>query len=163
MERTAVAGPFPDKYDATIKAAAERHLPDWDWRLLKAQYWQESHLDPNARSRVGAEGIAQFMPETSVEVWKYLGYGTVDRRLAEPSIYGGAYYLGTLMRYWKAPRTDLSRRRFAQASYNAGAGGVGKAQKRCGGGMEYPLIERCLPGETRTYVRLIERWYGAMQ
>ncbi len=53
-------------YTADICAAIDRyaqlwHLPpDYFARLV----WQESHFDANAVSWAGAEGIAQFMPET---------------------------------------------------------------------------------------------------
>src|SRR5665213_2335352 len=53
-------------YTADICAAIERYATIWDLppgyfgRLI----WQESHFDANAMSFAGAEGIAQFMPET---------------------------------------------------------------------------------------------------
>jgi len=52
------------KYDALIKTAQKKYLPGTDWRLLKAQLTQESDLNPRAVSPAGAQGIAQFMPNT---------------------------------------------------------------------------------------------------
>lgn len=163
------AAVFPSEYDGTIKAASERYLPMHDWRLLKAQYFQESRLKPAARSPVGAEGIAQFMPKTWEEVAKAMGYGLVDRRLAEPSIMGGAFYMARLRKGWFAPRPERSRIRLTQASYNAGAGSLQKAQKLCGNPSRYQRIIRCLPrvtgrfsAETITYVQRIRHWFLLM-
>ena len=53
-------------YTADVCAAIERYATIWNLppgyfgRLI----WQESHFDANAVSFAGAEGIAQFMPET---------------------------------------------------------------------------------------------------
>lgn len=155
-------GAFPASYDEPIRKAWEMYHPADDWRWWKAQLWQESRLDPNARSPVGAEGIAQFMPRTATQ------YGLMDRRMAEPSIYAGARMMRDLTRFWSAPRTATSRRRLAQASYNAGAGNLLKAQHKCGGN-EWEMISPCLREvtgryslETLTYVTRIERWYRAM-
>lgn len=57
-------------------------MPGVDWRLLKAQYYQESHLKPNAVSPVGAAGVAQFMPATWRQISRELGYGNVSPHLA---------------------------------------------------------------------------------
>jgi soluble lytic murein transglycosylase-like protein len=167
---SAPAAPWPSTYDATIQDAWETYHPGRPWQWWKAQLWQESRLDPLARSPVGALGLAQFMPRTADEIWKAMGYGVVDRRLAEPSIRAGAFYMRRLVMVWKGPRTDLSRLQLAQASYNAGAGSLIKAQKRCGGPREYTAIVACLPmvtgrfsRETTTYVARIDRWRRMMQ
>jgi len=152
----ALAGPFPATYDGVIRDAWAIWHPGDDWRWWRAQLYQESRLDPNARSAVGALGIAQFMPATAAQ------YGLVDRRLAAPSIHAGARYMRDLMRYYHRPRSAQSRRRYAQAAYNAGPGGVDRAQARCGGSREFEPIELCLAYETRTYVQRIRRWYEAM-
>lgn len=165
----ALAGPFSAAYDKQIEQASERWLPQWDWHWLKAQYFQESRLDPTARSPVGAAGIAQFMPATWKEVTVLMGLGAVDRRMAAPSIEAGAYYMARLRKGWTSRRPEGDRRRLAQASYNAGAGSLQKAQKRCNGAIRYRAIIRCLPGvtghfskETVTYVERIARWYAMM-
>ena len=53
-------------YTADICAAIDRYAQLW--HLPPAYFarlvWQESHFDANALSYAGAEGIAQFMPET---------------------------------------------------------------------------------------------------
>lgn len=161
---SAHAGVFPAVYDDTIREAWALYHPGDDPNWWKAQLWQESNLKPDARSPVGAEGIAQFMPATALQ------YGLVDRRLAEPSILAGARMMRDMMRFWKAPRTPASRRRLAQASYNAGAGNLLKAQTRCKGHREYEQIMECLPAvtgvrnarETAGYAPRIQRWREAM-
>lgn len=157
-----LADPFPRQYDHAIKAAWEQYHPGDDWRWFKAQLWQESLLNPNARSHVGAEGLAQFMPGTWAEITAAMRLGAVDRRMAEPSILAGAFYMRRLVYYYRRPRTPGSRRCYAQAAYNAGPGGVDRAQARCGGSREYPPIAPCLPDETRTYVTRIRQHYGRM-
>lgn len=167
--RTAVADPFPDRYDRQIETASSQWLPAWHWHWLKAQYYQESLLRPDARSPVGAEGIAQFMPATAKEVWAAMGLGVVDRRVADTSILAGAYYMARLRRIWKSERPEGDRRELAQASYNAGAGSILRAQKRCHNARHWPQIKKCLffitgkhSRETITYVERIARWRGIM-
>lgn len=127
----AAAHPAPPKtYDKQIRAAAEKFLPGIPWNLWKAQLYQESRLDPNARSPVGAEGLAQFMPATWVEVSKAMGYGLIDRRLAGPAIEGGAYYMSRQRLFFKQIQ-DLEKHKFAAASYNAGAGNILKMRRAC--------------------------------
>lgn len=161
---TAIAGPFPRTYDAEIKDAWALYHPGDDPKWWKAQLWQESHLNPNAVSPAGAEGIAQFMRGTAAQ------YGLVDRRMATPSIFAGAKLMRDNRRFWRAPRTDASRRRLSQAGYNCGNGNLVKAQRLCGGPNEYEGIMRCLrmvtgryAAETEGYAPRIERWFGMMQ
>ena len=163
------ASSFPDRYDTDIEAAATRYLPQTDWRLLKAQYYQESRLQPDAVSPVGAVGIAQFMPGTWADVSRSLGFEKLNRRMAQPAILAGAYYMAKLHGVWKAPRPAADRHSLAMASYNAGAGHLIKAQRLCGGVNAYAEIARCLPRvtghhsrETITYVQRIWKYWTQM-
>lgn len=155
-----------DRYNADIERAARLYLPGWDWRWLKAQYYQESRLNPGAVSRAGAVGIAQIMPGTWADQAPGLGYGAVSPHVAEAAILVGAAYMARLRRTWHAERTETDRRELAQASYNAGAGNILRAQRACGDARNWPEISRCLPqitgahaAETITYVQRIRRWY----
>lgn len=144
------------------------------WRLWKAQLWQESRLDPAARSPAGAEGLAQFMPGTAAQIFPLLGYGVLDRRLAAPSIEAGAYYMARLRAGWTAPRPWQDRHKLAQASYNAGPGNILAAQRACGDAdgnqpAGYDAIMACLPqitgryaAETIEYAPRIWRWFAMM-
>ncbi len=166
----AIAGPLiPSTYDKPIKASAERYLPGVPPKLLKAQLYQESRLEPSARSPVGAEGIGQFMPATWVEVTKAMGLGLVDRRLAEPSIAAAGYYMAQLRRRW-VDVADLERHRFAAAGYNAGNGSIGRARRACDGAPVWAEVAACLPSitgrhalETTTYVDRIWRWWAQLE
>lgn len=150
---------FPDHYDRLIQKATSRYLGrSWTWERLWAQYYQESRHDPSAVSRVGARGIAQFMPATWDEVADELGF-RASPHSARHAITAGAYYMRRLFDGWTSERPVEDQKRLAEASYNAGFGGVLRAQRRCGGAIRYSGVEPCLPEETRTYVRRIRDWY----
>ncbi len=160
------AGAIRDEYDAEIREAAERYLPGLDWRLYKAQLYQESRLDPEAESHVGAKGIAQFMPATWNEIAAEIGYGSASPRAVEPAIQAGAYYMADFRKEWSAPRPSSDRYSLSAASYNAGLANVVEAQQICGGPNRYRRIIKCLPEvtgehakETRSYVSRIWRWF----
>lgn len=160
---------FPDKYDPIIKKSAKRYLPGIRWELLKAQLYQESKMDPNAKSPVGAEGVAQFMPATWKEMTQKLGYGNVSPRIAKYAIPASAYYMANMRNTWSSPRPEGDRYNLALASYNAGKGNIIKSQKRCGGKVLYTEIIECLPHitgrhseETMTYVERIDGYYWLM-
>ncbi len=164
-----MAWSFPDQYDADIEKAASRYLPGYDWRLWKAQLYQESLLNPDAVSHVGARGLAQFMPGTWAEVSQQLGYQGLSPHMAEPAIMAGAYYMARQLSIWKAPRPAADRYSLAAASYNAGAGNLIKAQRACGGANGYGDIIQCLPDvtgehadETTTYVQRIWQYWTQM-
>ena len=54
-----------DKYDGLFKKYGAAN--NIDWLLLKAQVKAESNFNPNAKSPVGALGLAQFMKATWLE------------------------------------------------------------------------------------------------
>lgn len=169
---TSAKSMFTDRYDEDIRAAVKRWWPDYPfWLAWKAQLWQESKLDPNARSEVGAEGVAQFMEPSWLEVTKQIGAGVADRRNAKVAIPAGAAYMLRQRQAWRSPRPDQDRQELAQASYNAGAGSLIKAQKLCGNPPTYAEIVKCLPSitgvafakQTITYVSKIAEWWRQME
>ena len=151
------------KYDSIIQAATDKHLPTgYDWRLFKAQLWQESKMDPHAKSPVGALGIPQFMPATWGEWAPKAGYPKAARTDPEASIFTAAMYMANLIDGWYWERPDADRYCLAMASFNAGFGNLLKAQKRVGGKALYADIISGLPQvtgfnslETINYVRKI--------
>lgn len=169
MCNAAHSATFPTKYDVTIKKASERWMPGVPWKLLKAQLYQESKLDPTAHSPVGAEGIAQFMPATWAEVSRTLGYRGVGRSMADPAIEAAAYYMSRMKALYPTV-AELEKHRMGAASYNAGGGNILKARRLCGGTDEWEVVAKCLPKvtgrhstETITYVERIWRWWEMME
>lgn len=156
------------QYDDLIQRAAKEHLPGYDWRLYKAQLWQESRLKPNARSPAGALGIAQFMPATWDEWAPKAGYPDADRTDPEASIMTGAAYMDYLINAWYWQRPLIDRHCLALASYNAGKGNLIKAQQKAGNPVLYSEIIKGLPEvtrehsrETTNYVQKILAFYNA--
>lgn len=105
----------------------------------------ESALKPSATSRVGAQGLWQFMFQTGklygLEVNSY-----VDER-NDPLMATEA-----AAKYLKALHTSLEDWDLALAAYNSGPGNVSKAIRRSGGKTNYWNIRHQLPRETAGYV-----------
>ncbi|MCX4030280.1 transglycosylase SLT domain-containing protein [Spartinivicinus marinus] len=160
---------FPDQYDEMIRSASKLYLPEIDWRLFKAQLYQESRLKPNAVSPAGAQGLGQIMPGTWSDISRQL---KLDKHLVfdpESNIQASAFYMAKMRKFWTAPRPAADKHSLALASYNAGAGNILKAQKRCNNARLYQLIIKCLPNvtshhakETTTYVKRIWRYWVSM-
>jgi len=114
------------KFEATIalfkKYAAIYNI---DYLLMMAQGYQESRLDQNVRSRVGAIGVMQVMPATGRE----LRVG--DIRKIDPNIHAGVKYIARIRdeRFGDAPMDELNRDLFAFAAYNAGPGRIDGLRK----------------------------------
>ncbi|WP_418180734.1 transglycosylase SLT domain-containing protein [Aliarcobacter lanthieri] len=133
-----------------------------------AQAVQESRFDPNAKSPVGALGIAQFMPQTAKQVGQELKNHQLFKNGFNPlndiqSIYAQVYYMNKLYKNWKVERTTLERFELALASYNAGLGNILKAQKLSGNKRKWNDIKEYLVNvtgrnskETINYVDLIK-------
>ncbi|MEV4420356.1 transglycosylase SLT domain-containing protein, partial [Patulibacter sp. NPDC049589] len=127
--RTGALPPWtPERYRPTILAASIRFKVSA--ALLAAQLKQESGFDPGARSPVGAQGIAQFMPGTARAV------GLRDPFDPDQAIPAQAKLMAGLLRRFGSVQLAL-------AAYNAGEGNVAP----CG----------CVPpfAETRHYVATI--------
>ena len=158
-------------YDHMIRAAVQLYLAQYgyDWRLYKAQLWAESRLLPNALSSEGAEGVAQFMPETWLEWSPRAGFAGRDPTDPEAAIYTGAMYMAYLIGEWSSPRPQIDRYCLAMASYNAGFGNILKAQGRGGMKNGYSEIIEHLPKvtgsnakETTNYIRNILKFYAQL-
>jgi membrane-bound lytic murein transglycosylase MltF len=96
-----------------------------DYLLMMAQGYQESQLNQQAKSPVGAIGVMQVMPTTGGD----LKVG--DIRQIEPNIHAGVKYIRFMMDqfYANEPMTELSKGLFTFASYNAGPGRVAQLRK----------------------------------
>ncbi len=106
------AAAVPPRYQAKIAELSARY--DLSPALLEAVVWQESRWNENARSPVGAQGLAQLMPGTA----RYLG---VDPNDPFANLEGGARYLREQLDRFGG---DLEK---ALAAYNAGPGRVERA------------------------------------
>jgi hypothetical protein len=156
-QKTAPPPPAPASTDASADASADADIVGSLEGLCKALMtsaqdyqlpvpffanliWQESRLQHDAVSKVGAQGIAQFMPEVAAEE----GVGDpFDPRQAIPAS----------ARLLHALREHFGNLGLAAAAYNAGPHRVGEWLDR----------HRALPAETRNYVvrvtgRTIEAW-----
>lgn len=125
-ERARYAKPIQDAAKATRLDAA----------LIHAVISAESGYNPFARSRKGAAGLMQLMPETAKR------YGVKNRLDPAQNISGGARYLRDLIRMFN---NDLQ---LAVAAYNAGENAVVRAGNRI------PPYQ-----ETMTYVPRVMSYY----
>jgi hypothetical protein len=113
-----------------VKAAAEEN--DIPIGFFARLLWQESRFRATEISSAGAQGIAQFMPQTAVEM------GLRDPFDPLQAIPASARFLRKLHK-------QFGNLGLAAAAYNAGGGRIEKWLSRRG----------ALPAETRAYVKII--------
>jgi Transglycosylase SLT domain len=124
---------------AEKEATANKIDPAFFARLL----WRESLFDPNVVSDAGAQGIAQFMPDTAKR------RGLVDPFEPLSAVKASAAFIADL-------RKQFGNLGLAAAAYNAGERRVSEWQTGNGG----------MPEETRNYVlfitgREVDDWKSA--
>ena len=112
--------------DRLVAAAARKN--GLSVQLVSAMISVESHGDPSAISRAGAQGLMQLMPATAAT------YGVLDAFDPYENVSGGCRYMRDLLQRYHNDRS------LALAAYNAGPGVVDAA----GGIPPYP--------ETQAYV-----------
>jgi membrane-bound lytic murein transglycosylase MltF len=139
---------------------------DMDHLLMMAQGYQESQLNQEVRSRVGAIGVMQLMPATGA----LMKVGDITR--LEPNIHAGVKYMRTLIDqyYPNDPRDRLNRGLFALASYNAGPSRIQDLRREAAkrgldpnvwfNNVEWVAAEKH-GAETVTYVSNIYKYYIA--
>jgi membrane-bound lytic murein transglycosylase MltF len=138
----------------------------FDPLMLAAQGYQESQLDQNAKSAVGAIGVMQLMPATGEQM------KVGDIHVTEHNIHAGAKYMDQLMTQYFADAqfSEGNRPLFAFASYNCGPANVAKARKEAEKRGLDPnkwfnnvelVIAQKIGTETTTYVRNIYKYYVA--
>ncbi len=112
----------------------EDKLPQWhelfkkyadffDWRLLAAISYQESHWNPKAISPTGVRGMMMLTLPTAKSV------GVTDRLDPEQSIKGGALYLKKMLERVPDSVNEEEKIWFALASYNIGFGHMMDARR----------------------------------
>jgi membrane-bound lytic murein transglycosylase MltF len=186
--RNSTASEDQKRFESTLalfrKYGAQYHF---DPLMLAAQGYQESQLNQQAKSHVGAIGVMQVMPATGSELKvgditvvepnihagaKYMDQLIGDITVVEPNIHAGAKYMDQLMgKYLADAKLDETNRTlFAFACYNAGPGNIrrmrSEAEKRnlnpdeWFNNVELVTAEK-IGIETTTYVRNIYKYYVA--
>ena len=138
----------------------------FDYLLMAAQGYQESRLDQNAKSSVGAIGVMQLMPATGKE--QKVG----DIKKLEPNVHAGVKYMRFIRNtfFENEPMDDLNKGLFTFAAYNAGPGRIRQLRRETAargldpnvwfGNVERLASER-IGRETVTYVSNIYKYYVA--
>ena len=135
-----------------------------DWMLMAAQGYQESRLNPAAKSAVGAVGVMQIMPATGRE----LNVGDITK--LEPNIHAGVKLMRNYIdRYFaNEPMDDTNKALFAFAAYNAGPTRIRALRREAAArGLDpqvwFNNVERVaserIGRETVTYVSNIYKYY----
>jgi membrane-bound lytic murein transglycosylase MltF len=93
--------------------------------MLAAQGYQESQLNQDAKSHVGAIGVMQLMPATGAEM------KVGDVKVTEANILAATKYMDQLMTRYvpEAKFNEANRSLFAFAAYNAGPGRIASPRK----------------------------------
>lgn len=107
------------QYDHIFKKYAAEI--DWDWKLLAAQAWSESHFDTTAVSWAGAKGLMQLMPSTA------RAYGLDADKITDPelNVKAAVANIKDLNNILASRVPDKGERiKFIIAAYNSGAGHI---------------------------------------
>ena len=135
-----------------------------DYLLMAAQGYQESTLDQDVKSPVGAIGVMQVMPPTGKE----LNVGDITK--VDANIHAGVKYMRFMMdQYFKDdPMDNLNKGLMTFAAYNAGPGRLRQLRRETEqrgldpnvwfGNVERVASER-IGRETVTYVSNIYKYY----
>jgi soluble lytic murein transglycosylase len=144
---------YPLRYEQIVRGHARQY--ELDPALLAAVIYQESRFKSGARSRSGAIGLMQLLPDTAKGIALRTGgtrFRVDDLYDPEINVRYGAWYLQHLMGKYRDERTAL-------AAYNAGQDNVDR-WRRAGRAIQF--------AETRAYVdrveelkRIYRRAYGA--
>lgn len=100
---------------------------DFDYMMMIAQGYQESRLNQDVKSPVGAIGIMQLMPETAAGSPLFMP----DVSTPDKNIHAGIKYMRYIMDTYLADPglAELDRYMFAFASYNAGPNRIARLRK----------------------------------
>jgi len=142
---------------------------DFDYLMVAAQGYQESHLKQSTRSHMGAVGVMQMLPKTAAD--PKIGITGVDKS-AERNIEAGVKYLRLMVdTYLDDPAIDQTNKTLmAFAAYNAGPGNLARFRKWAQKSGLDPNVwffnveegaARIVGQETVTYVGNIYKYYIA--
>jgi len=145
--RPVVHKPVIDRY-----ATAYRFDPLWVMAIIKV----ESGFYPHARSNRGAMGLMQLLPSTARDIAPQIGvknFQVDDLKTPDTNLKLGIYYLSKLQDMF--PDDEVA----VLSAYNAGPG-ITKQWKQGKPELDISDIEY---GETRRFVREVERTYGYLK
>jgi len=139
-----------------------------DYLLMMAKGYQESGLNQDAKSSVGAIGVMQLMPATGAE----MKVGDIHQE--DPNIHAGVKYFHEMRTklYGNEPMDELNKTLFTFASYNCGPNRVKQlraeaAQKGLDPNVWINNVEVItavrVGSETVNYVSNIYKYYVAYQ
>jgi soluble lytic murein transglycosylase len=109
---------YPLAYEHVIRGHARNY--ELDAALIAAVIYRESKFDPDARSRSGAIGLMQLLPDTARGIAVHTGgrdFVVEDLLDPEINVRYGSFYLRRLLRKYEDERLAL-------AAYNAGQANV---------------------------------------
>ena len=109
------------KYKEIIIRESKKY--GFDWRMIAAVVYQESHFDAMAKSRTGVRGLMQVTQITAKQM------GIENRLHPEQSLEAGIRYLDVQYEKFREIDNNHQRLLFALASYNVGYGHIRDAQK----------------------------------
>lgn len=103
---------------APLLPALKRYSKEYgfDWRLMAAQAYQESRLDPDAVSDAGAVGLMQLLPATAADM------GFTDLRDPDTNLHAGIRYMAWIRDqiFSKKGPAPAAAADLTLAAYNAG-------------------------------------------
>jgi len=109
------------RYQALFESAAARY--NFDWRLIAAMGYQESHWDPDAVSPTGVRGIMMLTQKTAKDL------NIKDRLDPRSSISGGTKYFKQTHQRINKKIPEPDRTWMAMAAYNVGYSHLQDARK----------------------------------
>lgn len=141
---------------------------DFDWLLIMAQSYQESRLDQQLRSRVGAIGVMQILPQTAAGP----PINIPDISEIENNVHAGTKYLRHIIdQYLDDPEIDdLNKTLLAFAAYNGGPTRISRLRRKAAAQGLDPnrwfrnvevIAAREIGQETVQYVSNIYKYYIA--
>ncbi|PWI34509.1 membrane-bound lytic murein transglycosylase MltF [Vibrio albus] len=101
----------------------KQYSQEFDWRLIAAVSYQESHWNPRAKSPTGVRGMMMLTLPTAKIV------GVKNRLDPEQSIHGGVKYLSSIVERVPDSISEHEKMWFALASYNVGYGHMMDARR----------------------------------
>ncbi|WP_299691842.1 membrane-bound lytic murein transglycosylase MltF [uncultured Vibrio sp.] len=101
----------------------QKYSQEFDWRLIAALAYQESHWNPIARSPTGVRGMMMLTLPTAKSV------GVTNRLDPKQSVQGGVEYLRHIVKRVPDSITQHEKIWFALASYNVGYGHMMDARR----------------------------------